>query len=74
MTSTVSTEHDVITFLSPVAGNSVVVCGKLNGKWKLKLYNLQYGGELCSVKLSDQPDGMTVVTLDGKRCLAVSYR
>ena len=71
--STICTEHEAVTFLSAVADSSVVICGKLSDQWKLKLYNLKIGAEVCTARLPNEPDGMTTVTLGDRRCLALSY-
>ena len=43
------------------------------GEYSLIRYNLQNGGESCRVELTGRPDGVTLIVVGGKLCLALSY-
>ena len=76
---TVSTKYKQIYHMSPLGGNKVAVCGMEHdgmgiSKIRLLLYNLQNSKELSRVTLHKRPDGMTEITMDGRQCLALSYK
>ena len=58
--------------MSQVGGNRLVVCGQVNGQYRLTLYDLQ-DEDLCSTTLKDEPGGVSRIKLGGKHCIAVSY-
>ena len=65
--------------MSPLGGNRVAVCGMeaVIGNatmLRLTLHNLQTSVELSRTLLDKRPDGMTEIRMDGKQCLALSYK
>ena len=70
---TVMTECSHISYVSCLADATVVICCKEHGSWKLLQYDVHNGKEIGRTVLENQPDGITVVTLNGKQCLAMAY-
>ena len=70
---TVKTEHSHILHVCSLSDGSLIVCGKLCDQWRLTQYRLRSFATLHTTALEHRPDGMTEVTLERKRCLAVSY-
>ena len=63
-----------VTFVSGVHDGSVVVCFKTTeGKTLLGRYDVCTGAKLSGTILSDEPDGMTSMSLDENPCLALSF-
>ena len=65
--------------MNPLGGNKVAVCGMEPDDWgkakvKLTLYDLQTSTELGQITLEKRPNGMTEITMDGRQCLALSYK
>lgn len=54
--------------------NSLVLCGKENNTYKLKVYDLPGLDELCSVTLDAEPRGITGVCLNGRPAVAISTK
>ena len=73
VSSTISTRHKHISYVSCLADNSVVVCCNEDHQWKLIKFDIVRDEEVGRAILDNQPDGMTDVRLEGIPCLAVSY-
>ena len=43
------------------------------GEYSLIQYSLQNGAESCHVELMGRPDGVTLILVGGKLCLALSH-
>ena len=66
-------EANDVRFVSAVHDGSVAVCFKTEGKTFLGRYDVCTGAKLSGTVLSDEPDGMTSMSLGEKPCLALSF-
>ena len=65
---------NTLGFITVLDDRSIVVVTNENQKWELEQYSTtQGGGEIWSMVLKDKPEGLTAVTLGGRKCLAVGY-
>ena len=69
----VKTEHSHILHVCSLSDGSLIVCGKLSDQWRLTQYRLRSFATVHTARLEHRPDGMTEVSLEEKRCLAISY-
>lgn len=69
----IGTEYKHIAYMSALPDDSVIVCGKKGRQWRLTQYNLVDGTEMGDIKLDKRPDGLALVSLAGRPCLALSY-
>ena len=70
----VSAHHfGYIYHISAIGGGGVVVCGKQEGERHVLAVLRGEGQRSSAATLDEQPDGMAVVVLYGKRWAAVSF-
>lgn len=69
----IGTDYKHIAYMCAPPDDLVIVCGKKGRQWKLTQYSLHDGTEMSDIKLDKRPDGMALVTLAGRPCLALSY-
>ncbi len=65
-------EHE-LSFVTALSGSDVMVYGNARAQWVLIRYNTLASRVTCEGRLDVHPDGLTEVTLSGRRCVAVSF-
>ena len=72
--ASISTDSCAVSFISVLLDNSIVICGKVDDLWKLIRCDMDCERREQHGTLDGKPGGMTLITVDARLCVAVSYR
>ena len=72
--ASISSKSFEVSFISVLLDNTVVICGKAGDSWRLIRCDMDCERREQHGMLDGKPGGMTLITVDARLCLAVSYR
>ena len=72
--ASISTDSCAVSFISVLLDNTIVICGKVDDAWKLIRCDMDCERREQHGTLDGKPGGMTLITVDARLCVAVSYR